>query len=84
MTVLNNNGSRYRIYTSSLLVNLPTPDFSMPYNVITLTGTVLALFFGGVYNMMMRSFVLCDGVPTGLRGVLVKVARKVKGLRKKA
>lgn len=29
--------------TTSLLLPLPTPDFSMPYNVIILTSTVLAL-----------------------------------------
>jgi len=36
---------QHRIVTESLLVQLPTPDFSMPYNVITLTGTIFALFF---------------------------------------
>lgn len=35
-----------RIYTSNVLVDLPTPDFSMPYNVIIMTSTLLALFFG--------------------------------------
>ncbi|CAG8586223.1 8487_t:CDS:1, partial [Racocetra persica] len=41
----------------TLLVSLPTPDFSMPYNVITLTCTVIALFFGSMFNLMTRSFV---------------------------
>ncbi|CAG8469042.1 11666_t:CDS:10 [Ambispora gerdemannii] len=36
---------------------LPTPDFSMPYNVITLTCTVLALFFGSMFNLLTRQFV---------------------------
>jgi phosphatidylinositol glycan class T len=36
----------------SAVVNLPTPDFSMPYNVITLTCTVVALFFGSAFNAM--------------------------------
>ncbi|KAI8994674.1 GPI transamidase component PIG-T [Pilobolus umbonatus] len=45
-----------RIYTDTLLVNLPTPDFSMPYNVITLTCTVIALFFGSIFNLLIRSF----------------------------
>lgn len=43
-----------RIYTENLLVNLPTPDFSMPYNVITLTGTVFALFFGSIFTVLIR------------------------------
>ncbi|KAI9029647.1 GPI transamidase component PIG-T [Phycomyces nitens] len=45
-----------RIYTDTLLVSLPTPDFSMPYNVITLTCTVIALFFGSLFNLLIRSF----------------------------
>ncbi|KAI8892974.1 GPI transamidase component PIG-T [Globomyces pollinis-pini] len=43
-------------YTESLLIRLPTPDFSMPYNVITLTCTVLSLFFGSIFNMLTRRF----------------------------
>ncbi|KAF9186504.1 hypothetical protein BGZ50_002436 [Haplosporangium sp. Z 11] len=47
---------RIRVYTETLLVSLPTPDFSMPYNVITLTCTVIALFFGSMFNLMTRNF----------------------------
>ncbi|KAI9469334.1 GPI transamidase component PIG-T [Zychaea mexicana] len=49
-------GHTIRVYTDTLLVSLPTPDFSMPYNVITLTCTVIALFFGSVFNLLTRSF----------------------------
>lgn len=45
-----------RYYTESLIVSLPTPDFSMPYNVITLTCTVVSLFFGSLYNVLIRRF----------------------------
>ncbi|OZJ05123.1 hypothetical protein BZG36_01366 [Bifiguratus adelaidae] len=45
-----------RIYTSPLLISLPTPDFSMPYNVITMTCTVIALFFGSYFNLLTRVF----------------------------
>ena len=37
-----------RIYTEVLLVSLSTPDFSMPYNVICLTCTVVAIAFGSI------------------------------------
>ncbi|KAF9427676.1 hypothetical protein BGZ94_004419 [Podila epigama] len=47
---------KIRVYTETLLVSLPTPDFSMPYNVITLTCTVIALFFGSMFNLMTRNF----------------------------
>ncbi len=45
------------IYTESLLIRLPTPDFSMPYNVITLTCTVLSMYFGSMFNMLTRKYV---------------------------
>lgn len=48
--------------TTSLLLPLPTPDFSMPYNVIILTSTVMALAFGMVFNLLVRRFVGADEV----------------------
>jgi len=41
-------------YTEVLLVPLTTPDFSMPYNVITITCTVFALYFGSLLNILRR------------------------------
>ncbi|KAI9666983.1 MAG: Subunit of the glycosylphosphatidylinositol transamidase complex-like protein [Alyxoria varia] len=52
------------IRTTSLLLYLPTPDFSMPYNVIILTSTVIALGFGSIFNLLVRRFVGADEVPT--------------------
>lgn len=48
--------------TTSLLLPLPTPDFSMPYNVIILTSTVMALAFGSIFNLLVRRFVGADEV----------------------
>jgi phosphatidylinositol glycan class T len=48
------------IRTTSLLLPLPTPDFSMPYNVIILTSTVMALAFGNIFTLMARRFVAAD------------------------
>ncbi|KAG0048704.1 hypothetical protein BGZ83_006392 [Gryganskiella cystojenkinii] len=50
------NMDKIRVYTETLMVSLPTPDFSMPYNVITLTCTLIAMFFGTFFNLMMRDF----------------------------
>jgi phosphatidylinositol glycan class T len=44
--------------TRTLLLELATPDFSMPYNVIIMTGTLIALVFGSVFNMVTRTFVV--------------------------
>lgn len=43
-----------RIYARPLLVILPTPDFSMPYNVLCLVSTVLVSAFGPIHNMTTR------------------------------
>ena len=51
------------IRTTSLLLPLPTPDFSMPYNVIILTSTVMALAFGSIFNLLVRRFVGVDEAP---------------------
>lgn len=58
--------------TTSLLLPLPTPDFSMPYNVIILTSTVIALGFGSIFNLLIRRFVLADEVPKSPLGGAVK------------
>ena len=47
-----------RIYTSALLVDLATPDFSMPYNVIIMSSTLIALIFGSLFNILIRRFVV--------------------------
>ena len=47
-----------RIHTEALLINWPTPDFSMPYNVICLACTVVALAFGPLHNMTTKRLVL--------------------------
>lgn len=40
------------VYTTGVLVPLPTPDFSMPYNVCCLTCTVLAIYILGVTSLV--------------------------------
>ena len=44
------------IYTETLLMNLPLPDFSMPYNVICLVSTVVAIAFGSLHNFTTKKF----------------------------
>lgn len=54
---LNNDYGVVRIYTEKILVALPTPDFSMPYNVICLACTVVAIGFGSFHNISTKVFV---------------------------
>ncbi|RDB15183.1 GPI transamidase component PIG-T [Hypsizygus marmoreus] len=53
-----------RIYTPALLVDLATPDFSMPYNVIIFTCSLVAFIFGSVFNLLTRKFVVVHIEPT--------------------
>ena len=77
--------------TTSLLLPLPTPDFSMPYNVIILTSTVMALAFGSVFTMLVRRFVGADemeGYDLGkikarVRGRVMMLVDRVLGEEKK-
>jgi GPI-anchor transamidase subunit T len=50
--------SRLRMYTPILLVDLATPDFSMPYNVIIFSCSLMAFIFGSVFNLLTRKFVV--------------------------
>ncbi|KIY99334.1 GPI transamidase component PIG-T [Monoraphidium neglectum] len=42
------------LYSEGLLVPLAPPDFSMPYNVVCLTSTVLAVYVGAVLNALLK------------------------------
>ncbi|XP_008235459.1 PREDICTED: GPI transamidase component PIG-T-like [Prunus mume] len=74
-------------YTEVLLVPLTTPDFSMPYNVITITCTVCALHFGSLLNVLRkrvgeeeRSSKSKATKETGrLRQLLSRVSAKLRG-----
>jgi phosphatidylinositol glycan class T len=52
------DGSSPRQYTAPLLVDPATPDFSMPYNVIIFTCSLVAFLFGSVFNLLTRRFVV--------------------------
>lgn len=60
--ILTYNGSSIskRVYSATSLVNMPTPDFSMPYNVIVMSCTLLALCFGTFFNTMTRKMYAVD------------------------
>lgn len=60
-----------RIHTESLLLSLPTPDFSMPYNVICLACTVMAIAFGSIHNLTTRRLVARD--PDLKTGIIHKI-----------
>ncbi|OJD19303.1 hypothetical protein AJ78_00752 [Emergomyces pasteurianus Ep9510] len=70
--------------TTSLLLPLPTPDFSMPYNVIILTSTVMALAFGSIFNILVRRLVAVEeapesGIKAKILSMIVVVKDKLRG-----
>lgn len=70
--------------TTTLLLSLPTPDFSMPYNVIIFTSTAIALAFGGMFNILVRRFVAADeGPEVSLKRLRRKLQTKLGGFFKK-
>lgn len=72
------------IRTTTLLLPLPTPDFSMPYNVIILTSTVMAMGFGSIFNLLVRRIVGVDEAEKwDIRALRLSVIGAVSGLSRK-
>lgn len=69
-----------RLYTEPLLVSLPTPDFSMPYNVVCLTCTVVAVCYGSFYNLLTRTFQIEEPRKGGLAKRLANLVRRARGV----
>ena len=42
------------VYLNGLLITMPTPDFSMPFNVITMVCTLMSLLAGGVLAALTK------------------------------
>ncbi|BFZ59762.1 Subunit of the glycosylphosphatidylinositol transamidase complex-like protein [Saitoella coloradoensis] len=80
-------GTPYQMRTTSLMLTMPTPDFSMPYNVIILTSTVLALAFGSIFNLLVRRFVLVKDIKAaagaGVKKPRVSVLKRLVGKLKR-
>lgn len=72
-----NDDSLYTETTNTLLYTWPIPDGTMPFNVITMTSTLAALFYGSFFNLIFRRFYLKhpnDSPP----GILPKIIWKIK------
>ena len=54
--------------SNTLLFTWPIPDGTMPFNVITMTSTLSALFYGSFFNLIFRRFYLKhpDDPPAGI------------------
>lgn len=76
-----------RLHTEALVLAMATPDFSMPYNVICLACTVVALAFGPLYNlttkrcalMKVKRVVTLINCACSLRRLVLKESRSSGG-----
>ncbi|XP_065194732.1 GPI transamidase component PIG-T-like [Sycon ciliatum] len=64
------------VHSPPLLIMLPTPDFSMPYNVICLSCTVVAIAFGSMHNLSIKRFTLQAAASTSLKDRILKLFRR--------
>ncbi|KAL3230966.1 GPI transamidase component GPI16 [Nakaseomyces bracarensis] len=81
----------YQLRTSTLLLYLSTPDFSMPYNVNIITSTIMGLIFGMLYNMMVKKLLPLEeadkimakrNIKTRLKNLKLKLLAKLNGAKK--
>ncbi|GEQ68135.1 hypothetical protein JCM33374_g1802 [Metschnikowia sp. JCM 33374] len=81
--VLDTEGkTTYQFRSTSLLLTLPTPDFSMPYNVIILTCTVMALAFGTIFNLLTKKVVTEEEFEEAAKHTKVaKIKAKIQSLK---
>ncbi|XP_073987932.1 phosphatidylinositol glycan anchor biosynthesis class T [Rhodnius prolixus] len=78
------NGYPVRITTEVLIISLPTPDFSMPYNVICLACTVVALAFGPLHNITTKKFVLTSAEKKSfIKKTISKIVQRLKNILKR-
>ncbi|CCH45141.1 GPI transamidase component [Wickerhamomyces ciferrii] len=78
---------KYSLRTSSALLTLPTPDFSMPYNVIILSSTIMALAFGTLFNLLVKRLVTEEEADlvievSGPKAAIQKLKSKISVLKK--
>ncbi|XP_078048445.1 phosphatidylinositol glycan anchor biosynthesis class T [Augochlora pura] len=76
-------GYLVQLRTESLLISLPTPDFSMPYNVICLACTAVALAFGPLHNISTKTLVLKKIEMNWKEKLFASLMEKIVKLKKK-
>ncbi|XP_057670874.1 GPI transamidase component PIG-T [Diorhabda carinulata] len=72
------SGYLVQVRTENIVITLPTPDFSMPYNVICLACTVVALAFGPMHNITTKKLVLKSKKTESLVEKAKKLLAKIK------
>ncbi|KRT80932.1 hypothetical protein AMK59_6127, partial [Oryctes borbonicus] len=74
------NSYLVQVRTEPVVITLPTPDFSMPYNVICLACTVVALAFGPLHNITTKRLILKVN-NDNLLSKMKKIGKKLFGVK---
>lgn len=74
------NQQSHTLVTPKLLLTMATPDFTMPYNVITLTSTIIVLFYGTIFNICYRRFYRRPTPMGRLWAAIVGRGQRLRGL----
>lgn len=80
MTYRTEDGKLHQAISNTLLLTVPTPDFTMPFNVIMLTSLAMTFFYGYFFNLSFRRFYLHD--PTKPRNLLGRLKLWLSSRRK--
>ena len=75
-------GEVVRVYTESPLVYLPTPDFSMPFNVLCLVSTVIAIVYGSLFSLTTQELVRIKETDVK-QGLLLQLISGIRGALRK-
>ncbi len=71
------------LVTNTMLLTLPTPDFTMPFNVIMLTSLAITLFYGFFFNLCFRRFYVPDRhAPSRIQAIINRVKRLIPTSKK--
>jgi GPI-anchor transamidase subunit T len=75
---LEDNGVGVLLFSEPILVTFPTPDFSMPFNVLCMVSTLLVLLFMTVHRHCTTILIFAKPTPAGLlKRVWVQIQSKL-------
>ncbi|CEF65856.1 GPI transamidase component PIG-T [Strongyloides ratti] len=80
-TDIHNSFIKFTIYGHPISIQLPLPDFSMPFNVICMVCTVMFNFYGSFHALSTKVFLMSTGSINEqpiLRRILLRLRDKIR------
>uniref|UniRef100_A0A0N4ZEX8 GPI transamidase component GPI16 n=1 Tax=Parastrongyloides trichosuri TaxID=131310 RepID=A0A0N4ZEX8_PARTI len=75
-----NENIKFIVYGHPISIQIPLPDFSMPFNVICMVCTIISLFYGPLHTMSTKVLFLSTGSDKELpllRRIILKFKNKL-------